>query len=429
MKNQLVLISLNEINFELVKEYLGENNLNNFKFLSEQIKLTDSNEGYSHLEPWIQWPTIYTGKSANEHKMFRLGDAVNFDYQTIFNDIENLGIKVGAVSPMNLKNNLKNPSYFIPDPWTKTPSDNNFWSKTISKTLSYFVKENTRLNFNIKYYFFLILIFIKFSRLKNYFLYLKLFFTSLNCKWRKALFLDLLINDIHLKYFKSKKPGFSNLFLNGFAHVQHHYMLNGKIKNNKKTNPDWYVNSKLDPIKEALYVYNKILDDYLNNDKVSIIVATGLSQVPYDRIKFYYRMKNHQKFFKKFKIEFQSIQELMSRDFILNFDNKIDAEKAYKSISNIKDENNKKIFGDLELKSNSVFISFTYDEEIKNQKINSDNELLLKNFVNFVAIKNGMHSSKGYIYSDLSLINSNKININEIKKIIFDFFSKEYFAK
>ena len=63
------------------------------------------------------------------------------------------------------------------------------------------------------------------------------------------------------------------------------------------------------------------------------------------------------------------------------------------------------------------------------QKINSDNELLLKNFVNFVAIKNGMHSSKGYIYSDLSLINSNKININEIKKIIFDFFSKEYFAK
>ena len=37
MKNQLVLISLNEINFELVKEYLEDNNLNNFKFLSKKL--------------------------------------------------------------------------------------------------------------------------------------------------------------------------------------------------------------------------------------------------------------------------------------------------------------------------------------------------------------------------------------------------------
>ena len=292
MKNQLVLLSLNEINFELIKEYLDDNNLSNFKFLSEKIKSTETNEKYSHLEPWIQWPSIYTGKSADQHKMFRLGDTVKFDYQTIFNDIENLGIKVGAVSPMNLKNNLKKPCYFIPDPWTETPSDDNFWSKIISKTLSYFIKENSNFNLNLKYYFFLILIFLKFSRLKNYLLYLKLFFTSINCKWRKALFLDLLLNDIHVKYFKLKKPSFSNIFLNGFAHIQHHYMFNSKIQNKKQINPHWYVNSKLDPIKEALYVYNKILEDYIDdNNNVSVVMATGLSQIPYDRTKFYYRLK------------------------------------------------------------------------------------------------------------------------------------------
>ena len=155
MKNKLLLISLNEINFEIVKEYLDDKNLKHFKYLSEKIKFTESNEKYSNLEPWIQWPSIYTGKSAQEHKMFRLGDAVKFNYETIFNDIENLGIKVGAVSPMNLKNNLIKPSYFIPDPWTNTPSDNNFWSKIISKTISYFVKTNSGTNFNIKYFFLL----------------------------------------------------------------------------------------------------------------------------------------------------------------------------------------------------------------------------------------------------------------------------------
>ncbi len=429
MKNKLLLISLNEINFEIVKEYLDDKNLKHFKYLSEKIKFTESNEKYSNLEPWIQWPSIYTGKSAQEHKMFRLGDAVKFNYETIFNDIENLGIKVGAVSPMNLKNNLKKPSYFIPDPWTNTPSDNNFWSKIISKTISYFVKTNSSLNFNIKYFFLLGLIFFKFSRIKNYFLYIKLLLTSFKYKWRKALFLDLLLNDIHFKYFKFKNPDFSNLFLNGFAHIQHHYMFNANLKNNKQKNPHWYVDSELDPIKEALIVYNNILDDYMKKIDISVIIATGLSQVPYDRTKFYYRMKNHKEFFKELNINFENIQELMSRDFIINFKNEIEAQKASEIILNIKDENNKKIFGDLELSGKSLFLSLVYDEEIRDQKINYNKEIFLKKFVNFVAIKNGMHSSKGYIYSDLPLINSNTIDISEIKNIIFDFFSKEYLAK
>ena len=61
--------------------------------------------------------------------------------------------------------------------------------------------------------------------------------------------------------------------------------------------------------------------------------------------------------------------------------------------------------------------------------IYQNTKISLKDYVNFVAIKNGMHSSKGYIYSNLPLINTNKVNINEIKKIIYNFFSKENFAK
>ena len=57
------------------------------------------------------------------HKIFRLGDVVASDALQIFEEVEQAGFKVGAVSPMNAVNRLSAPAYFIPDPWTDTPSD------------------------------------------------------------------------------------------------------------------------------------------------------------------------------------------------------------------------------------------------------------------------------------------------------------------
>ena len=55
---------------------------------------------------------------------YRLGDCVNHNNKTIFNELEANGKSVGAISAINLKNDLKNPQFFIPDPWTNTPPDN-----------------------------------------------------------------------------------------------------------------------------------------------------------------------------------------------------------------------------------------------------------------------------------------------------------------
>ena len=72
-KKKLVLLSLNELNFEAVKLYdLKE--FPNLKKLVENYRPTNSENEYEKLEPWIQWLTIYTGLSADEHGIFRLGD-------------------------------------------------------------------------------------------------------------------------------------------------------------------------------------------------------------------------------------------------------------------------------------------------------------------------------------------------------------------
>ena len=54
---KLILISLNEINFEIVKKYLNKYPLKNLKYLLSQKFYnyqTSSEKKYEYLEPWIQ---------------------------------------------------------------------------------------------------------------------------------------------------------------------------------------------------------------------------------------------------------------------------------------------------------------------------------------------------------------------------------------
>ena len=121
---KVILLELNEINFDFVEKYLksGEDLPAFSNVLNKKIYKTSSENEYEHLEPWIQWVSAHTGKKFNEHKIFRLGDIVNSNELQIYEKLEQHGFSVGAISPMNTKNNLKNPAYFIPDPWTKTKS-------------------------------------------------------------------------------------------------------------------------------------------------------------------------------------------------------------------------------------------------------------------------------------------------------------------
>ena len=139
---KLILIQLNELNFDLVRKYPKK--FKNLNYLLENglVKNT-SEQKYDLLEPWIQWVSVYTGKTATEHKIFRLGDVADINVEQIHEKIEKKGFSVGAILSMNLRNNLKKPKFFIPDPWTKTKSDGSFTSKTMHECLSYFVNNNS----------------------------------------------------------------------------------------------------------------------------------------------------------------------------------------------------------------------------------------------------------------------------------------------
>lgn len=437
MSLKLIFIQLNEINFDLVDKYLAASKKNKFiniKVIKKNYKSfnTYAEKKYENLEPWIQWVSVNLGKKFDEHNIFRLGDIVKYTTaKQFFEKIEDRGFKVGAISPMNTDNRLKNPSYFVPDPWTDTHSDNSRFSRRLTLMLKQTINDNASGRLSISSILTIIEIICRTLHYKNTSFLLKLIFSSIFKPWKKSLVLDYLIHLIHIYFLKKKLPNFSSIFFNAGAHIQHHYLHNSKYLKDLPKNPEWYLNQSLDPIEDMIEVYDKIIGDYLklSQNKNPILISTGLSQVPYDTLKFYYRLKNHQLFLKKIGINFAKVLPRMTRDFEIMFDNEENLKDAKIILKNIKlKKNNLNIFKEIEERKKSLFVVLTFPYEVKKDDVIIIDQNLELNFYNelvFVAIKNGMHNSKGYVfYSSSKDLNIPKdpVHISEIHSMILSHF-------
>ncbi len=427
---KIIFIELNELNFDLVEQYFLKfpNKFNNLKKVSRELIYTNSENEYHLLEPWIQWVTVHTGLSAKEHNVFRLGDFINSNKKQYFEEIENLGFKVGMISSMNSINRLKNAAYFIPDPWTETKSDGSFSSELISKILKSTVNSNAQNKIGFKNYFLIIFILLKFLRFKNLGFYFKYFYRSLKHKWYRPLFLDLLLNDIHFNFLKKKDVNFSTIFFNAAAHIQHHYFFNSLANKNSFKNPEIKVKKNSDPFEECLNLYEKILEDYVGNDDFRIILATGLTQLPSKELEYYYRLNNHDLFFRNIGLKFKKIYPRMSRDFLVEFHNDKDRDEFFNKIFDLK-LNKQIFFGTIDKRDKSLFISLTYDKEIlrKDYLIFNNKEINIFKLVSFVSLKNGIHNQKGFLYFDDKIKNFLNIKENTVSLKLINSYVKKIF--
>ena len=91
----------------------------------------------------------------------------------------------------------------------------------------------------------------------------------------------------------------------------------------------------------------------------------------------------------------------MTGDFEIIFDNNKDLINAKMILENVKiKKSSLKIFSEIEERDKSLFVTLTYPHEIEKNDYLVIKESLKLNFfdeVIFVAIKNGMYDSKGYV--------------------------------
>jgi hypothetical protein len=426
MKIKTILLGLNELNFDYIKYYIDKGFLPNFKkiFNIQPPIETVSEDEYKLLEPWVQWVTIHTGKTFEEHEVFRLGDIVNKpDLSQIFEELEAEGLSIGAVSPFNAENRLKKPSFFVPDPWTKTIPSGNWIVKALYQAVHQSVNDNAKSKLNLKSMISLGLGLLLYVPISRWFHYVKTVSKAKN-PGAKAVVLDSLLADVHLTLWKKHKPDFSNLFLNSGAHIQHHYLFNSKAYRGNLKNPEWYCSEEYDPLIQILSEYDYQIGKLLKLNDVKLIIATGLHQQPHEHLTFYWRIKEHVKFAKMIGIKnFSDILPRMSRDFLVKFNTKndaINAEKLLNSFYASKDEI--KLF-EVDNRGTSLFVELVYPNDIdESDSIYSKESNLklekFKSYIAFVAIKNGEHNGVGYVTSNFDLKFENKINLCNLADII-----------
>lgn len=426
MEKKTILLGLNELNFDYIQSYVSQGYLKNFEKLLDTHHLieTESEKEYRLLEPWIQWVTLHTGKSYDEHKIFRLGDIINFSDEQIFESLESKGLTVGAVSPFNAKNNLKDPVFFIPDPWTNTKVSGNWLISSIYTAISRLVNENANNKFNLKSILILLLGYVIVVPISEYRIYAKLFF-QLRKPGIKAIVLDKILANLFLFLVKEKKPDFSLLFLNSGAHIQHHYLFNSRVYEGELSNPNWYCKEGWDPLLKVLENYDRLIGKLIRNKKYQLILATGLHQQPHIHNTYYWRLKNHHDLLASLGVEgIQSVSPRMSRDFLIEFLNEETASTAEKLLNSCYLNSPGNLVFSINNRGTSLFVELIYSEDIQDNDhlICQFKNLTIKNFksmLSFVAIKNGEHNGIGYLLIPSKYQEKkNKIELKDVRNLI-----------
>jgi hypothetical protein len=397
----LVLLELNEVNFDFVRRYIEKGHLPTLAALLDLtgVAETTSELAYEHLEPWIQWVTAHTGLSYEQHRVFRLGDIVALDLEQIWEKLESAGVTVAAVSPINASNRTRRSPFFVPDPWTQTPVSGGWVLRQLCVALNQAVGENAQQRMTPATLLRLIMGLARHFRSSTI---RELAAHALKRRhegWRAVLFLDRLLADVFIRQWRRHAPGFSSLFLNGAAHIQHHYMFSSTVYDGPRRNPDWYVAPHADPLLDVYSLYDRILADVQRlPGSPRIMIATGLHQDPHPVEQYYYRLKDHAQFLRKLELAFTSVEARMSRDFTVYCATPAAATRCAERLEALRAPDGSPLF-EVDNRGRDLFVMLTYPKEIARGFVFSDGRRDLWDLADevvFVALKNGEHNGIGY---------------------------------
>jgi hypothetical protein len=398
----VISLELNELNFHFVEKFVAAGELPHFARLLRETQLfeTDAEKSYPHLEPWIQWPTVYTGMTFAQHQIFRLGDAVNHGHRQIWEDLEAHGVSVGAVSPMNAPNRCANPDFFLPDPWTETPLTAPPRVAKLFELVRTVVNNNAAGNLSVaKLGRELLPLAFPFVNKKQLPSYLPILKKAVKYKWAKAAFLDRLLVDLFTHEVRRLGTQYASLFLNAGAHIQHHHMYDSAAYDGERRNPAWYsaaAENDVDPLLCIYRVYDDVVGELRALPGVRLMITTGLSQVANQRDHYQYRIADFDRLFQAIDLANVTVQPLMSRDFLLKFPNAAATNRARELLEGIYCEG-ESLFR-IENRGESLFCQVGYFGAPEGLKAIEMGGSLCDRSADFVlvSIENGIHQTIGY---------------------------------
>lgn len=403
----VISLELNELSVDLVEKYADDLGLRNFqRLLGEHRRYgTVAEQEFVNVEPWIQWVTVHTGLDFSEHGIFRLGDVVDNPQEQIWERVQReLGLSVGAVSPMNATALVERPAFFVPDPWTEAEVHGSWDLKVLHRAVKTAVNNNAEGSFDLRS-----LVQLAAGAARNLDWrklpeYVRLARRSGGRKWLKAGVLDHLLADTFQTQWLRHRPAYSSLFLNAAAHVQHHYMYNSPYYSGSQTNPAWYVAADVDPLEDVYRIYDDILGQIFrlcDAHGVRLLVATGLAQVPNPEIVFYYRPLDHAALLDVLGVrDVSAVEPRMSRDFLVTFDSAAACAEGARLLRSVTADDGSAVFTADE-RGDSLFVKVAYTSEMATGMSATVGDRHIPGFADMfvhVSIENAIHTTYGSFF-------------------------------
>ncbi|MGE0442810.1 MAG: hypothetical protein AB7L66_17240 [Gemmatimonadales bacterium] len=350
--SRVIMLEFNELSPSLMAKFIQAGQLPHFgRLLKESMSfVTDAEEKQEALEPWIQWVTMHTGLSYDQHGVFLLGDGHKCPAKRTWDLVSDEGGRVFVCGSMNLRYDRPLNGMVIPDPWTQgvepQPADE---FAPYLKFVTTNVREHTNSKVPLKtsdYLQFLrymaghglsasTLAFIVRQQISERFVP--------EHKWRRAVILDRFQFDLFRHYYRQLDPHFATFFINSTAHFQHLYWRNmdptGFKVQPSKADQDDHGGAVLYGYQQMDWIVGQVLA-MAGNDR-TIVFSSALGQQPclkYEEQggKVFYRPKDLGGFLRHVGLTIpHQVEPVMSEEFNLHFQSEADARAAMEVLDRV----------------------------------------------------------------------------------------------
>jgi hypothetical protein len=335
---KIIFAEFNELCPQLLDRWMASGDLPNFKRLHDRSTVFTTQADVAdpvNLEPWIQWYSLHTGLSFDQHKIFHLTEGAKAAHDDLWHIAHAAGRRVGSMASMNTRAfDFGDGSFYAADPWCEdgnaSPPALNDYNKFVAAQVREYSNPDQKLSSGdiARFGWFMAKHGLRATTVAK--IAGQLATERIKDKrlsWRRAALLDRLQFDVFAHYQRRVRPDFSTFFINSTAHLQHSYW--------RQFDPAPF-SAKPDAEDRAIYgdairfgyrAMDALLADFVvlaDKTGATLLFMTALSQQPYLQAeetggKHFYRLRDVEAFFSAFDLPYAAIDPTMTHQYMVGF--------------------------------------------------------------------------------------------------------------
>jgi hypothetical protein len=230
---KLIVAEFNELCPWLIDQWMGEGLLPNFRVMHGQSAVFETFADVSdpaNLEPWIQWYSLHTGLSFDQHRVFHLTEGAAATHDDLWRIAHAAGRKVINFAGMNTRPFAFGDSVYVADPWCEdgnaSPPALNIYNRFVGANVREYSNPDARLTAGdyAKFLGFMTTHGLRpgtVAALAGQLIEERT--RDRRLSWKRATLLDRMQMDVFRHYYTKTRPDYATFFINSTAHLQHSY--------------------------------------------------------------------------------------------------------------------------------------------------------------------------------------------------------------